>query len=381
MSSPLFKAGAGSGNKVTYFKHFPHYFIRPYDGQIHYNQEEFVEKLNAKNCEWTVRPKVALSEAAQALQENWEILKNGDLVRPAVTDTIQNLLAPVEQILSNLNCKDKSSMPNSQDVFEVMWWCFSHPDLDASLASWMQQSAAFFVFVSQLRAMCTLVTNPESYANKLLNDDLSALEFKRKKSVPALQEMLTKMCTSGQSGPAPSSRAQVRVLAEQLVNPSSPCGSGAPMAAPAMHPVQVGARGTSPTAESIGLHNPNQPSTSTEGLSASEGVGQSPAMNSMLDVILSLQNQMQEMQREFRRRGEHEESEKADQPTTAPKQGKRKRRKGEAETATQNTEQLPSTSSIPVEETRSGIVDTPVEEAIIPPKKSKKGKKGKNNST
>ena len=61
--------------KVTFFKHFPHHFLWPYDAQLLDNQHDFIEKLTAKNCEWTMRPKVTLSEAAQALRENWEILK------------------------------------------------------------------------------------------------------------------------------------------------------------------------------------------------------------------------------------------------------------------------------------------------------------------
>jgi hypothetical protein len=92
----------------------------------------------------------------------------------------------MQQVLTNLNTKDKSTAPSSQDIYQTMPLCFGQTDLDASLADWMQQSAAFFVFVSQLRAMPALITNPEQYASKLVNDLASAIKFKNKKTVSAL---------------------------------------------------------------------------------------------------------------------------------------------------------------------------------------------------
>ena len=121
----------------TGFLHFPHYFLRPYNAQIHYNQQNFLEKLNAKNCEWTTRPKIAMSEVAQALRANWEIFKESDIIDVTMRTNINSLITPVLQNLANLDSKDKSSNPTDQDVYQVMRWCFANPDLDESLSLWM----------------------------------------------------------------------------------------------------------------------------------------------------------------------------------------------------------------------------------------------------
>ena len=94
-----------------------------------------------------------------------------------VQQKIENLVAPMQQVLSNFNTKDKSSATVG---------CISC-ELDASLASWMHQSAAFFVFLTQLRAMRALITNPEQYVSKLVNDEPPAIQFKNDKTIAALQ--------------------------------------------------------------------------------------------------------------------------------------------------------------------------------------------------
>lgn len=44
--------------KVSYYSHFPHYFLRPYTGQIKVkSNQEFVTKLNSKNYEWLLKSK------------------------------------------------------------------------------------------------------------------------------------------------------------------------------------------------------------------------------------------------------------------------------------------------------------------------------------
>ena len=146
-----------------------------------------MEKLTPKNCEWTMRPKVALSEAAQALRENWEIIKNSELIDANIRDTMNNIMAPMAETLANVDMKEKTTHTSDTDIYNVMNWCFQHQQLDGSLAKWMQESAAMLVFVTQLRAMTTIIANPQQYASKLINDTPEALQFKTVKSIPALQ--------------------------------------------------------------------------------------------------------------------------------------------------------------------------------------------------
>ena len=147
-------------NRVTYFKHFPHFFPQPYDAQLHFNQEEFLNKLSSKICEWMTRPNIALSEAAQALRENWEIVRSSNSLDSTVRNQMESLLGPMTETFANIDSKEKSRSTCNQDVYDVMRWCFEEPQLDGLLSTWMQESAAFFVLLTQMRAIRGLVTNP-----------------------------------------------------------------------------------------------------------------------------------------------------------------------------------------------------------------------------
>lgn len=274
-------------NKVTFFKHFPHYFVRPYDAQLHYGLYDFVEKLNPKNCEWMMRPNIAMSEAAQALRANWEIIKDGDLINDTARTTIQNLMTPVLQNLANLDSKDKSCQPTGGDVYNVMRWCFESPELDASLGNWMQESAAMFVFVSQLRAMRALVSNPERYAVKLLNDCPAAVQFKTTKTIASMQNMLTTLCAPAASASISLNR-DVRALANQLVNPTEGQGTSSGL----QRPTNLPSEGLQPPGEHASSPASRPTSTPTEQQSSQPGFA-----NELMDMVIALQGQLQALQR------------------------------------------------------------------------------------
>ena len=84
-----------------------------------------------------------MSGAAQAIHENWEILKTADILEVSLKDKLEKLVDPMQKTLTNLDCKEKSSIATNHDVYHAMRWCFNYPDLDASLSASMQQSAAF----------------------------------------------------------------------------------------------------------------------------------------------------------------------------------------------------------------------------------------------
>lgn len=259
-------------NKVTFFKHFPHYFLRPYDAQIHFNQQDFLEKLSARNCEWMTRPKIAMSEAAQALRTNWDIFKGSELIDATTRTTLESIIGPVLPHLANLNSKEKTSNPTEEDVYQVMRWCLSSPDLDTSLSLWMQESAALFVFITQLRAMRGLFMNPQQYSMKLVDDSQHAVEFKTTKTVTSLQKMLTSACVSAVPLPETSSAA-IRQLATQLVNPSPASSMASALQPPVTH-----------APSSTVAQQPNSTSTGFT--------------NQLMDMILQLQGQMQAMQQQ-----------------------------------------------------------------------------------
>ena len=210
-------------SKVTFFKHFPHHFLRPYDAQIQYSNADFLEKLTPRNCEWLMRPKIALNEAAQGLRQNWVLFENSELIHATMRENIHNMIMPISESLSKVDTKEKTTQPNDVGIYNIMNSYYQHPELDTSLTKWMQESAALYVFFTQFRAMRVLFANPEQYASKLMSDSPEAIQFKNAKTIPALQKRLNDMCTTtavtASAIDTPHHRQQ---LSQQLTNPQRP---------------------------------------------------------------------------------------------------------------------------------------------------------------
>ena len=120
------------------------------------------------------RPNIALSKAAQVLRENWQIVRSSNSLDSTVRNQIESFLGPMTETFANLDSKEKSRSTSNQDVY-VMRWCFEEPQLDGFLSTWMQESAAFFVLLTQMRAIRGLVTHPQVYAYRLVNDSSEAI--------------------------------------------------------------------------------------------------------------------------------------------------------------------------------------------------------------
>ena len=97
--------------KVTYFRHFPHNFIRPYDGQLQYSDQEYIEKLSTVNCEWLSRPKVAMSDCSKAMLDNMAILENNTVFNDTFMTTVKGVVDPCMASFANLNTKNKDNRP------------------------------------------------------------------------------------------------------------------------------------------------------------------------------------------------------------------------------------------------------------------------------
>ena len=198
----------------------------------------------------------------------------------------------------------------------------------------MQQSAAFFVLLSQMRAMRGVVRDPQIYANKLVSDGPEAVQFRKDKTVGAMQQMLAAACVPTTPAAAPSSNARVRALAAQLVDPQQPTE-------------RTGLR-----ASTSGAHGLQDPATSPSVPSSSGQDTQSSALtNQLMDMILSLQNQMQEMQWEAASQSQsplYKQSKQSNKraaedtsPSTSTRKDGKKQKKGGKEPSPQSMPDLP----------------------------------------
>ena len=334
--------------KISYFKHFPFHFVRPYDAQQRCTTQEFLQKLNVSNCEWFLRPKVAISEACEALRKNWEIVYSGSVVHDELKHTFEQLIDPIIPSLAALDSKDKTTPATNQHVFELMNSCFHAPDLDSQLADVMHEAAALYVFAAQLRAMRALVKNPEHYANKLTSDAPEAVQFRNTKTVASMQRMFTTLCVPNETAQTPNTM-EVRALASQLVNPANPNAqiTGLPCVAT--------------LTPNNGLTNPTTTATTT-----TPGLG-----NQAIDMILQLQAQIQGMQQELLQK-------QAPPPSTAdisPPPDRPKKKKRSRIVLEDIDEEQPSTSK-DYTSTEPQDPETQEQDHHSQPAKRKKARKG-----
>lgn len=119
LSLQMYKQSKGTPEKpkpVQYFNQFPENFLRPYGRVANPPDEETISKrINPISCEWFGRPKVAMSEFADTITQNMELLKDEDmkyeLIDTAkfseISQEIHPFLDALDRLSPRKSCKDK----------------------------------------------------------------------------------------------------------------------------------------------------------------------------------------------------------------------------------------------------------------------------------
>ena len=162
-----------------------------------------------------------------------------------------------------------------------------------------QQVAGMFVLLSQLRAFRGLVKSPEIYASKLTDDSAAAMFFKSEKSVNSLQKMLQDICVP-EASTRPSARSN---LADQLVNPT--CGSSSSTAREEYQLTPSTSVLVNPSSSSLNMPTPSSSNDNSH----------------LMDIILTLQNQLQTMQQATGKESTEEMSDGKGKKPKKPGQG------------------------------------------------------------
>lgn len=197
---------------IAFFEHFPKNFLRPY-GLVEtppHPLETIKRRIQPYSCEWLTRPQVALSELAETLSKNTELLTN--TTTPVVNkdwsdnyvDTLQPLIQPLEKFDRKANSK-----PSKTDVksFLKFFWQ-QNKDLDTMIDHAVEIGAALFSTGIHLTVARTLMRNPEIYASKLSGTDETTRNFQRDKSPAALKKFLTTVCVKQSEKERPSLSTQ-----------------------------------------------------------------------------------------------------------------------------------------------------------------------------
>ena len=94
--------------ETVYLNQFPKNFLRPYGAVDQAPTEDVIfRRVSPASCEWLKRPKVAISEVAETLRTNMDMLtrKKSKLLSSDGVASYAKKLKPLLQNLKNLNKK------------------------------------------------------------------------------------------------------------------------------------------------------------------------------------------------------------------------------------------------------------------------------------
>ena len=165
---------------VLFYNHFPSNFLRPYgltDSRPHDNT--IFKRLNPKNCEWLIRPQVAMSEFAATIKQNMDFLatNNNSLIQTEKFDEMQKNLSGFLDSLERLNTRNMEK-PNPADVKDVMKTMLKDDDDVDSFDCMVKIGAAMFSMGIHYSVVKTLMTNPDEYAAKAVGSNKFISQFK-----------------------------------------------------------------------------------------------------------------------------------------------------------------------------------------------------------
>ena len=124
-SLQMYKQNKGTPEKpkaVSYFNQFPSNFLKPYGKADSAPDDDTISRrTNPISCEWLFRPRVAMSEFAETITENLQLLQDDNLalVNTSKFASISDSGAPMLDALSRLNTKTKL-LSSKRDINTVM---------------------------------------------------------------------------------------------------------------------------------------------------------------------------------------------------------------------------------------------------------------------
>ena len=163
---------------VQYFSHFPRQRLKPY-GEIKEPTPDSVmaEKASRMNCEYVIRPSVALSEMADKVTSNIQTLREN--LRSLDETKIITEVEKMNEVTKMFNTHSKEPVTPS-DVHNLLRYCIdddTEGESDAVLDKMEHVGMLMYVIGSQQKQLRSLVRNAPEYSRKC--DNLSVRhEFK-----------------------------------------------------------------------------------------------------------------------------------------------------------------------------------------------------------
>ena len=195
-NTPLKSPGSPKG--VGFFNQFVRHFIRPYgEADDAPSEETVIRRIKPFNCEWLIRPKVAVSETAATILENAKLFDenggeySGDILNEKFLQAFAEKFSFIQDDLKLLK-KDSEEKPTKDNVIALLKFLYKEDaELDKIVDSMFKYGGALFAMSCNIIVARTLIRNHESYAELVAAENQSDADFKRKKDIKEMKKFLT----------------------------------------------------------------------------------------------------------------------------------------------------------------------------------------------
>ena len=209
-----------SPSATQYFRHYPSNFLNHYGlASSAPGHEKIMRRTHPVSCEWLKRPGVAMSEFAETMVENMQWLRTNSekLMDTSRFKNVHSKLRPFLESLSQLNRKNTQATPKPKHAKKVLKTFYENDEeVTKTMMDMVQFGRSMFLTGIQYLVVKELLSNPEIYAEKMVDEDPNITLFKSGPSVAGLLCMLNSFtCEQGkasQSSPATFSRNLINEL-------------------------------------------------------------------------------------------------------------------------------------------------------------------------
>lgn len=200
---------------VSFFNHFPRQRLRPY-GEIKEPTPDgtMVEKANTINCEYTSRPSVALSELAETITSNKDMLR--EMLTSLDVHTVMTKLDELDDTVKMFNTRVDLPV-RSSDVHRLLKYAIDDENdtTDQTFDTMEHLGMMLYIIGSHQKQLRALVRNPTDYSKKC--QDLPAKhEFKLNPNLKSLKSWWSAEAVTQESRPTSISATYRRNLLAEL---------------------------------------------------------------------------------------------------------------------------------------------------------------------
>ena len=191
-------------SSINNWFHFPKQFLKPY-GVIErpVGVNDYWTKIDSSNSELHHRPNIGLSETAESIGENAQLIK--DRLSNIDVEEICNELDGLQQVFYPLNNRNKVPI-EKKDVKEM---CRRVVDADTDIWNQMELlGKQMYICAIHHKNLWMSLDDPKRYADKLKTEDAHERQFKAKPNGKALLNYWTDVM-AGQRGGQTASRQKI----------------------------------------------------------------------------------------------------------------------------------------------------------------------------